>query len=108
MMMIMMMMMIYAAHTNHSCEELAKSWNVGANMWASLWREAKREVQTTVGRRRARYAPSSAETAPPLPPIGRQGIVVEESDEPDGWDVRVPRTGLAAIIRQCCGSAEPH
>lgn len=57
-------------------------------MWQSLWREAKREMQTTVGRRRARFTSSSSDSAPPLPPVARQGIIVEESNEPDGWDVR--------------------
>jgi hypothetical protein len=87
-----------------------------APMWQSLWREAKREVQTTVGRRRARYTSSPPDSAPPLPPVGRQGIVVEESDEPDGWEVQAPSPaappfGRGRLLRVqpsidpgCCGA----
>eukprot|EP00312_Isochrysidales_sp_CCMP1244_P036793 CAMPEP_0202749254 /NCGR_PEP_ID=MMETSP1388-20130828/10381_1 /ASSEMBLY_ACC=CAM_ASM_000864 /TAXON_ID=37098 /ORGANISM="Isochrysis sp, Strain CCMP1244" /LENGTH=89 /DNA_ID=CAMNT_0049416725 /DNA_START=27 /DNA_END=293 /DNA_ORIENTATION=+ len=53
-----------------------------ASWWDTVWREAR----TTVGRRAKRFAPSS-DSPPPLPPRGVGGIVVEEEEGPDGWDV---------------------
>ena len=49
---------------------------------ADIWREVKREVHTTVGRRRTKAVSVPARVAPPA---GAKGLVVSEVG--DGWDV---------------------
>ena len=65
-----------------------------ASWWDTVWREAR----TTVGRRAKRFAPSS-DSPPPLPPRGVGGIVVEEEEGPDGWDVVAVNQVLALAAR---------